>query len=274
MAKVSIKFQNKSILKESVYEKTPCPDKEVVKLFLENLKNLIKTLPDLKEELEEETRDDKLPGVTNTDAIPAAAAKPKAKSLKGEFKGKGPDKISNIGSFISDMLLKHKELCKTNIGKAAIESLSVILRDENDPFKLTPYCRNEIVTQISQLETVKDICGEVATLATEPTTATQPAQAPAATQPAQAPAKKKPKSRRQRIKTSKRKPTPVKTVDTPVVVPKTAEEKAEEKEAEEKEAAKVNGFEAAVNFDQADNSEIFNAMTQQKEKSGTGEDNE
>ena len=265
MAKVSIKFQNKSILKESVYEKTPCPDKEVVKLFLENLKNLIKTLPDLKEELEEETRDDKLPGVINKDAIPAAAAKPKAKSLKGEFKGKGPDKISNIGSFISDMLLKHKELCKTNIGKAAIESLSVILRDENDPFKLTPYCRNEIVTQISQLETVKDICGEVATLATEPTTATQPAQAPA---------KKKPKSRRQRIKTSKRKPTPVKTVDTPVVVPKTAEEKAEEKEAEEKEAAKVNGFEAAVNFDQADNSEIFNAMTQQKEKSGTGEDNE
>jgi hypothetical protein len=158
MAKVSIKFNNKQPLNESVYEKTPCEDKKIIDV-------IFAFLVDMK--------------------MPKAFSMPGGDdTLDLVFRpNELPKKIEDITNVVSKKIRSDKRLCTKNLNLMIVDKILKYLQDEKN--EISPYCREQLRNQMEELDIIKAICGDTSSFedfeepTAEPETVTQPTQSAA-----------------------------------------------------------------------------------------------
>lgn len=152
MAKVSIKFNNKQPLNESVYEKTPCKDKEAIDFIFKFL----------------------------VDGDAAGQVRDSEKIEIVFRKNEVPKKIEDITNVVSKKIRSNRRLCKKNLNFMIRNKILEFLQDEKN--EISPYCREQLRNQMEELNIVEVICGDTSSFedfeqpTAEPETVTQPTQ--------------------------------------------------------------------------------------------------
>jgi hypothetical protein len=158
MAKVSIKFNNKQPLNESVYEKTPCEDKKIIDFIFAFLVDM------------------KMPKVFS---MPGGDDTLDLVFRPNEL----PKKIEDITNVVSKKIRSDKRLCTKNLNLMIVDKILKYLQDEKN--EISPYCREQLRNQMEELDIIKAICGDTSSFedfeepTAEPETVTQPTQSAA-----------------------------------------------------------------------------------------------